>query len=70
MGFSETWTRRNASSDEMEYGYISENPCDFNDRQLATRLGLDWIKKLTVKRGDSAIHIYAGKRHWATVYPA
>lgn len=69
MAFHETWTRLNIETTEMEYGYISENPRDMNDWQLAARLGLGWIRKLTVKREDCQILIYAGRRHWATVYP-
>lgn len=70
MAFHETWTRYNSQSTEMEYGVISTDPRQLNDWELAARLGLGWIKKLTVTRSDDAINIYAGKRHWAIVYPS
>lgn len=70
MGISETWVRPNCQASELEYGYMMSDPTQMSDHQLASELGLGWIKQLTVIRDESEIKLYAGKRHWATVYPA
>ena len=31
MAFHETWTRYNAASTEMEYGYMTADPRELND---------------------------------------